>query len=166
MRIRPLFALVGLAMSFALPAFAQQTNAPDPQLREQFLALAKKVDEAWNSNDVAALASLYMDDAIIVRDTGPVYGREAIEKWFVDVFKQVHISDHLATVDQYSPHIIGTAGNEIWGNGEWSQTLRGQTGGPIEMKGYWSSIFVREGDAWKFRMETWNITPAPAAQTK
>ena len=31
------------------------------------------------------------------------------------------------------------------------------------MKGYFSCILVREGDAWKFRMETWNITPAPAA---
>ena len=31
------------------------------------------------------------------------------------------------------------------------------------MKGYFSCILVREGDAWKFRMETWNTTPAPAA---
>jgi hypothetical protein len=40
MKIRSLLALVGLAISFALPAFAQQTNAPDPQLRQQILPLS------------------------------------------------------------------------------------------------------------------------------
>jgi ketosteroid isomerase-like protein len=168
MKMRLLLALAGLAISFALPTFAQQTNTPDPKLRQQFIAFGKKLDEAWNNNDPSALTAFYMEDAVIVRDTGPVYGREAIEKWFTDLFKQVHISNHLATVDQNSPHVIGTGGNEIWGNGGWSSTLQGQKGGPIEMKGYFSCILVRDGDAWKFRMETFNITPAPAApaQTK
>jgi hypothetical protein len=40
MKIRSLLALVGLAISLALPAFAQQTNAPDPQLRQQILPLS------------------------------------------------------------------------------------------------------------------------------
>jgi hypothetical protein len=30
MKIRLLLALAGLAIGFALPAFAQQTNTPDP----------------------------------------------------------------------------------------------------------------------------------------
>jgi hypothetical protein len=33
MKMRLLGALVGLAISFALPTFAQQTNTPDPQMR-------------------------------------------------------------------------------------------------------------------------------------
>jgi hypothetical protein len=33
MKIRLLGAFVGLAISLALPTFAQQTNTPDPQLR-------------------------------------------------------------------------------------------------------------------------------------
>jgi hypothetical protein len=40
MKIRLLLALVGLALGFALPAFAQQTNAPDPQLHRQILPLS------------------------------------------------------------------------------------------------------------------------------
>jgi hypothetical protein len=32
MKIRSLLALVGLAMSFALPTLAQQTNTPDPRI--------------------------------------------------------------------------------------------------------------------------------------
>jgi hypothetical protein len=68
--------------------------------------------------------------------------------------------------DQYSPHMIGTTGNEAWSNGEWSLTLQGQNDGPYHLKGYWSSVDVREGDAWKDRMQIWNITPAPPAETK
>ena len=66
-------------------------------------------------------------------------------------------------VDQYSPHVIGTAGNEIWLNGEWSATLQAETGEPIPIKGYWSEILVRDGDAWKAQMLAWNTTPAPPA---
>jgi hypothetical protein len=39
MKTRSVVALVGLAISSALPTFAQQTNTPDPQLREQLVAL-------------------------------------------------------------------------------------------------------------------------------
>ena len=98
-----------------------------------------------------------------MNDTGPIYGREAIEKWYADLFQKVHFSNHTGKADQYSPHVIGTAGNEVWLNGEWSSTIQGKNWGPKDEKGYWSVILVRDGDAWKFRMETANTTPAPAA---
>ena len=62
--------------------------------------------------------------------------------------------------DQYSPHIIGTAGNEVWASGGWSTTIKGQDFGPAQIKGYWSGI--REGDDWKIRMLTTNVSPPPA----
>ena len=170
MKTRLLLALVGLAISFALPAFAQQTNAPDPQLREALVALAIKFDDAFNKNDANALAALYTENAVEVTDQGPIYGREAIKKHFADAFQKVHFSNHHLTVNQDSPHSIGTSGNEMWETGEWSCTItvEGKTGDPIQLKGYHSSIAVREGDAWKKQMITWNVTPAPAApaQTK
>jgi ketosteroid isomerase-like protein len=170
MKTRLLGALVGLAINLVLPTFAQQTNTPDPQLREELLALAKKFDDAYNNNDPAALAALYTEDAVEVTDTGPIYGREALEKHYADVFQKVHFSNHLITIDQNSPHVIGTDGNENWENGEWSCTItvQGQSGGPVQLKGYHSSIAVREGGVWKKRLITWNITPPPAApaQTK
>jgi uncharacterized protein (TIGR02246 family) len=161
MKIR-LLTLVGLAISFALPTFAQQTNAPDPKLREQILALAKNFDVAWNNNDPAALAALFTDDAIEVTDRGPIYGREALQKNWTEMYRHIQMSNHLSTVDQYSPHMIGTAGNEVWMNGKYSVTLKGQDFGPVEQKGYWCLILVREGDAWKTRMQIWNVTPPPA----
>ena len=40
MKIRSLLVLVGLAISLVLPAFAQQTNTPDPQLHQQIVPLS------------------------------------------------------------------------------------------------------------------------------
>jgi ketosteroid isomerase-like protein len=161
MKIRSLIALAGLAIVFTAPALGQKDTV-DPQIIEQLNALSKKFDEGFDNGDAAALAALFTEDAVLVNDTGPVYGREAIEKQYADAFKQFHFSYHLGKRDQYSPHIIGTAGNEEWSNGEFSQNIQGQNFGPVEVKGFWSTICVREGDAWKVRMQTWNITPAPA----
>jgi hypothetical protein len=36
-----------------------------------------------------------------------------------------------------------------------------ESDGPIKIKGYWSSIDRREGDDWKMRLLTVNVTPAP-----
>ena len=44
MKTRLLLALLGLAITLALPAFAQQKGTPDPELRQQLLALAKKFE--------------------------------------------------------------------------------------------------------------------------
>ena len=87
---------------------------------------------AFNNNDGAALAALYAEDAVLVNDSGPIYGREAIEKYYVDLFKQVHFSNQVAKPG--SPHIIGKTGNEVWWNGEWSNTIKGDNWGPIDHK--------------------------------
>lgn len=79
MKISLVVAFIGLAISIALPAFAE-TNTPDPQQREQLLALAKKFEDAWNNNDADALAALFTKDAVLIEESGPVYGREAIKK--------------------------------------------------------------------------------------
>jgi ketosteroid isomerase-like protein len=150
---------VGLAISVTVPAFAQQKETVDPNILEQLAALGNKIHEAWSKNDAAALAATYTEDAVLVTDIGPAYGREAIEKFFADLFKQVHFSNHFGKRDEYSPYIIGTAGNEIWENGEWSLTYQVDGGGLTQLKGYWSAIRAREDGAWKTRTEMSNVTP-------
>jgi hypothetical protein len=67
MKIRYLLlTLAGLVSTYALPTFAQQTNTPDPQLRQQIVALLEKFTEAWNNNDAAALAAT--KDAVFVEE--------------------------------------------------------------------------------------------------
>jgi uncharacterized protein (TIGR02246 family) len=163
MKIRLVIALVGLAISFALPTFAQQTNKPDPKLRERLVALIQKHNDAINNNDAGAVAALYTEDAVLVEQGGPAFGREAIEKLWADRFQKVHFSDLVSTVDDDCPHIIGTDGKEVWATGTWSATIKGEKFGPTPIKGYWSVI--REGDDWKIRMLTTNVTPPPPAAT-
>jgi ketosteroid isomerase-like protein len=160
MKIRLIVVRVGLAISFALPTLAQQASTPDPQLREKLVALIKKHNDALDKNDATAVAEQFTEDGIVVTETGPVKGRAAIEKYYEDVFKQVRFSNDLGSVDEDSPHIIGTAGNEIWATGAWTATFQGKDWGPTDFKGYWSVI--REGDDWKIRMLSFNTTPTPA----
>jgi hypothetical protein len=92
-----------------------------------------------------------------VTDRGPVKGREAIEKTYAMVFKGMQPSDHVITIDQDSPHVIGTAGNEIWATGGYSSSNKGENWGPLQVKGYWSVI--RVSDDWKILMLIFNVTP-------
>jgi uncharacterized protein (TIGR02246 family) len=59
----------------------QKKDIFDPKVAEQIEAIAKKYDEAVDNNDASALAALFTDDAVFVTDTGPIHGRQAIEKW-------------------------------------------------------------------------------------
>jgi ketosteroid isomerase-like protein len=153
MKTRLLLAVVGLAI--ALPSFGQQQNAPDPQLREQIVAIGKTFDDGFMNGDATALAALYTEDGVLVNDSGPIFGREVIEKWYEIVFRNVQFIKHSGTLDEQSPSSIGTSGNELWATGEWSQTVKGPTG-PLDEKGYWTNIYTREGDVWKVRVSTWN----------
>ena len=159
MKIRFLLALIGLAISFTLPTFAQQTNTPDPRIAQQrdllgdpkaldeFGVLATKQSEAFTNNDAAAVAALFTEDAVLVAPDGIFSGRQAIQKRYEDTFQRwpfTLFNDprdcHLKAID-----------NAIWSFGEWGGTLQDQTG-PVFVKGYFSSIYVREGDDWKIRM--------------
>jgi len=164
MKIRLLLAFVGLATSLALPTFAQ-TNTPDPQLREALATLNKKFDDGFVNSDAAALAALYTDDAVHVTFNGPpIYGREAIQKHFDDDFKQLHFNKYLSTLEEYSPHVIGTAGNALWSTGEFDQTFQVENGNPLRIKGHLLFVLVRDGDALKIKVDTFNFTgpPVPA----
>ncbi|HEY5741659.1 MAG TPA: nuclear transport factor 2 family protein [Terrimicrobiaceae bacterium] len=164
MKMHFLVAVTGLSIGFAMPALAQQTNAPDPQLRQQILTFVQKFDPVFDNNDPAALAPFYTEDAVLVVPEGMKYGREAIAKSWAELFQKMRFSNHFSWLDQYSPHYIGTSGNEIWATGGWRQTIEGPN---ISVEGYWSGIVVREGDAWKFRLHAITLPPPPEpAQTK
>ena len=64
--MRLIIALVGLAISFALPTFSQDQNTVDPEVRQQIEAVHTKFVEAQNKGDAAALAALFTQDAVQV----------------------------------------------------------------------------------------------------
>ena len=168
MKIRFLLALVGLVISFAVATFAQQPNTPDPKLRDELIALNKKFDEGFVNSDAAALAALYTEDGVHVTfNEPPIFGREAIQKHFEDDFKKIQFIKYLSNLEEYSPHVIGTAGNVLWSTGEFDQTFRVEHGNPLRIKGHLLTVLVREGDALKIKVDTLNFAgPAELAETK
>jgi uncharacterized protein (TIGR02246 family) len=158
MKKRLVVPLVGLVIAFALPTYAQQKDVADPQTTQKILVLTKAYDEAFNNNDPAAIAAFFTRDAVFVTTEGPIIGRQAIQKWHTDLFQWCP-KNHIGKVDGNAVHLIGTAGNELWATGEWSETGPGKNGEPIPIKGYWSATYVREGDDWKIRVDAGNTTP-------
>lgn len=166
MTIGSLLTLVGLVINFAVPAFAQQPNTPDPQLRDAVAALDKRMDAGHVSNDAASIAALYTDDAVVVsHDAGPIYGRDAIQKHLAEIFKNIHFIKHVSQPEQNSPHLI--SGNEFWSTGEFDQTFQVENGTPLRIKGHYLNILVREGNVFNYKVDTYNFTGPPVpAETK
>jgi uncharacterized protein (TIGR02246 family) len=108
----------------------------DPRTTQKLLALAKANAEAKNNRDAAAVAACYTRDAVFVTPGGPITGREAIQKWFADLYQYEgwHGKNGISKVDGNAYHLIGTAGNEVWATGEYSETAQGENGEPIPIK--------------------------------
>jgi ketosteroid isomerase-like protein len=94
-----------LAISFAVSAFAQEKEnvnpfpfhaiAASPQVVQQLEAINLKFDEACNKHDAAAIGALYIANAVQVTPVGTFSGREAIEKYFTDLFERGNDSDRV-----------------------------------------------------------------------
>jgi ketosteroid isomerase-like protein len=83
MKIRTIVTLVGLAISFASPIFAQQKDTVDPEVRQQIEAVLRQFDEAYNKHDAAALAALFTPEAVEMfpfEAPAVISGQQAIQK--------------------------------------------------------------------------------------
>ena len=158
MKKRLVAPLIGLVIAFALPTYAQQKDLADPQTTQKILALIEALNLAQNNNDAAAVAAFFTRDGVFVTLEGPIIGRQAIQKWLTDLYQWWHAKNSIHKVEGNVVHSIGTAGNELWATGEWSETGQGKTGEPIPIKGHWFFIFVREADDWKVRVTGGNVT--------
>ena len=158
--LKILLAIVGSAISFALPAFAEQDDTAGPPIDQQrdllgipdalavFGDRSGKLDDAYNNTDAAAAAALFTEDAVLVTPDGMVFGRQAIEKRYAETFQRWPITDFLSRRIRQR---LSAIDNAVWSVGEWSGSLQSQTG-PLAVWGYWSTIYVHEGDDWKMQM--------------
>ena len=149
MKVRLLLAVVGLAISFAVPTFGQEQSAVDPETRQEIEAVEMQYVEAYNKHDAATIAALYTQDAVRMEDWsgGELrVGREAIEKAFESEFAaswraivgklvQIYaIEDRIAAISEY--RFGGWHGHRV-------------------------GIYVRDADTWKIRMEFVTATQMP-----
>jgi ketosteroid isomerase-like protein len=172
MKMRLLLALLSLAIVFAVAAFAQQKDTGDPQIVKQrdLLGVAKaldefgdfglKLDQAFNQNNASAVAALFTEDAVLIAPDGLFYGRQVIEKRYANIFQRWPITTLSEQRNQ-----LNAIDNAVWSAGEWWSTLQGEAGPKFE-GGYWSAIYVRDGNAWKIRMLSIIEHPIPRAESK
>ena len=141
MKIRLVVALLGFAIGFAFPTFAQEQNAVDPKTRQEIDAVSVQYGEAFNKHDAAAVAALYTQDAVRVADWPggeSTVGREAIKTAFEVQFAGM------------SPRAVGKSiqmyaiDDRIAAISEFSQGF---------VHGHTVKIYVRDADTWKIRME-------------
>jgi len=153
MKIRLVVALAGLAIGFNLPTFAQQKDTVDPKIVEQLREEDKNFEEAYNKHDAAAIAALFTDDAVLVTPHGTFTGRAAIEKKYEEEdFETYNGSDMVSTTER-----ITAVGNELHLTRRFRANY--QSGDSfIRIEGNASPVFVLEGDTWKIRSETVEVT--------
>ena len=151
MNIRLVAALIGLAISFAFPIYAQDQNAVDPKTRQEIEAVGMQFIEAYNKHDAAAVAALYTHDAVRVDNPSGfgralIVGRKAVEKLFETDFTGSWSSSPRVgkLVQMYAFE------DSIASISEWSKA---------QYNGHSVQIFVRDPDTWKIRMEYNSVAP-------
>jgi uncharacterized protein (TIGR02246 family) len=149
MKMRLVLALIGLAVGFASPAFAQKKDTVDPKTAQEIRALALKYDEALDKRDPAAVAALYTDDAVYVAQHGTFRGRQAIEKTYADYFQHRHSIHHVSTVDR-----LIAVGNQVRAFGTWSSAFRDTDNAAGKDEGRYRWLLVRKGGSWEIRTNT------------
>ena len=142
MKIRLVFAFVGFAISLAVPTFAQEQNAVDPEVRQQIEDAYKNFHDAYNKHDAAAVAALFTLDAVEViegrSEGGLSSGQEAIKKMFeIELASGSTVSGKIVQV-----YAVGSA---VCAISEFT-SQRHHTGSGV-------TIFVRDADEWKIRMQ-------------
>jgi uncharacterized protein (TIGR02246 family) len=150
MKIRVVVALVGLAISFAPPVFAQQKDTLDPETAQQVRALASNYDAAFNRQDAATVAGLYTEDAVFNTPEGTFQGRQAIEELYAKhYFGEAHSKNVVTVVNQAI-----AAGNEVRATGTWSDSFEDPSTGTIHADGTFSWVLVHDVDTWRIREST------------
>ena len=136
-----LSALVGLAISFALPTFAQQQDTVAPEVRQQIEAVTKRREEAYNKHDAAAWSAFYTQGAIDVwtwEPDGAAVGLPAIVKRYEAEFASYPAPQSFKVVQVYA------IGNEICAVMEYKHHMHA--------KGHALVIYVRDAGDWKVRL--------------
>jgi uncharacterized protein (TIGR02246 family) len=139
MRIRLILTLAGLAVGIAVPVLAQEKDTVDPQVRQQIEAVVKKLEDAYNRYDAAALAAEFTKYAIDLSLGGLASGRQEIEARYA-----AEVASH-PTKQSFKVLQVCAVGDAVCAISEYLH-INTQT------KGHCAAIYVREGDTWKIRM--------------
>jgi uncharacterized protein (TIGR02246 family) len=142
-----------MAIGLAMPAAAQHVS--DQDARQAGESVVEAHNKASQAKDAAGVAALYSADVAYITPDGPIIGRAAVQKQYAEDFKSFTMEP--AKLDR----VIMIGDTVRLRTGTWSGVFQSPNG-PVHVKGYWTTTDVRDGDTWKIRMETDNLTMPPA----
>ena len=145
--------ILGFFLALSLPAVAAETD-----LKQDLTKLASAYAECFNKKDPACIAALYASGGVLVNAAGM---QPDIAKFIEGAFKAGFDQTEI-TVDQAWPLGADTA----LAMGEYKASGKNQSGTAMEVSGRWTSVYVREGGQWKFRMLTSFLKPPPQQAAK
>jgi SnoaL-like domain len=142
MKIRLVLILAGLAIGLVVPAFAQEQNAVNPEVRQQIEAELARFDDAFNNNDAAAIVSLFTPDAIEVwgwdKSLRAAFGRHAVERRYA-------LREPIP--DKFSNKLV-----QVYPIGDGICAISELDDPHLKRKDYVVTIYIREANEWKIRM--------------
>jgi uncharacterized protein (TIGR02246 family) len=152
--IRSILGIMACAAVVVLTTEAARAEAIDPA-SSPFAAAGKQYTEAYNRKDAAAVAALFADDAVRVTDRGIIQGRDAIQK---STEAALEAGGHDLRIRYHVAHIDGNTG---WSVAEVDYSVRGKDGSVSPMHAFGTSVWVRDGGAWKIKTSAITNAPPP-----
>ena len=155
-----------LAIAFAVPAFAQQTNMADQQMRRQVEAIVKQYVDTLNRGDEQAYAALFAPNAITITPFGKdkkTSEPDQSAQFRESVVEKVHSMGLALTaeVDDVEP-IFG--GQGAMATASYTGTFTNTPATP-QVRGNMLFVLEHAGDSWKIRVQTASRL-APAAPAR
>jgi ketosteroid isomerase-like protein len=123
-------------------------------LRHEVEAIGSAYSEHFNRQDAAGIAALFADGGVHINPAGP---RTDIAEFYRGLFK-AGLNFQESSVDEVCP-VGAEAAVAI---GQFRTTGTDQSGALIEIKGFSTATYVREGGKWKIRM----LSAIPKLQAK
>jgi uncharacterized protein (TIGR02246 family) len=147
------FFLVPFA-GLAMPAHAQQPGAAGPlDTRRAVEALLAKFVEGYNRKDVAVIAALFADDAVLVPPGPMVTGKRAIAQ---DYRRRLEHGAEGLRLDLLQAE---GSGDLAWAVGQFRVSVPGDDGRRLERRGNFTTLYRRQGDELLIRVHAFNFLP-------
>ena len=148
--------ILQMALALVLVGTVPAAKADDADLRKQVDQIGVAYAESFNKKDTAGLIALWAPDGIWINAVaGPSkLAPETYESMFKAGLEHVDIA--VTQVVPLGPDTaIGTGTYRFIGKNPTS-------GAAINVEGYWSSTYVKDGGKWKIKMLMGAPKPAPA----
>ena len=173
MPLRKVFACAFAIASMLTFSGCQSAPKPEEKITDvaadttAINALRDQYATVFNSNDAAALAATYADDAIMMNPNQvPVEGKPAIQASYEAMFKENAGTVTLTLA--LTPLETQVAGDWAYDRGNATSTVTPKSGKPVEQLGKYLVILKRQTDgSWKvYREMSNNNNPPPGAAGK